>query len=87
MGGVFGQVLCAREAIMKQDIAERLEILENQREEARQMRREANKEGRKKDAWHLRQFINFTNRCIQECYMEDAENWLDSLPEKHGTER
>lgn len=33
---------------MKQDIAERLEILENQREEARQMRREANKEGRKK---------------------------------------
>lgn len=67
---------------MKQDIAERLEILEDQREKARQMRREANKEGRKKDAWQLSQFINLTNRAIAECYREDAENWLDSLPEQ-----
>ncbi|MCV5263922.1 hypothetical protein OFC55_40300, partial [Escherichia coli] len=25
----------------------------------------------------------FTNYCIYECYKEDAEDWLDSLPEQY----
>ncbi|HFK5103755.1 TPA: hypothetical protein ACG0WX_004673, partial [Escherichia coli] len=27
-------------------------------------------------------YISFTNYCIYECYKEDAEDWLDSLPEQ-----
>ena len=67
---------------MKQDIADRLEILEGQRAEAKQLRKQARRAHRSYEAESLTAFINFTNRCIQECYREDAENWLDSLPEQ-----
>ncbi|MEF6824065.1 hypothetical protein U9452_12605 [Escherichia coli] len=67
---------------MKQDIADRLEILEGQRAEAKQLRKQARRAHRNYEAESLTAFINFTNRCIQECYREDAENWLDSLPEQ-----
>ncbi|WP_391563988.1 hypothetical protein [Shigella boydii] len=72
---------------MKQDIADRLEILEGQRAEAKQLRKQARRAHRNYEAESLTAFINFTNRCIQECYREDAENWLDSLPEQTLHER
>ena len=63
---------------MNQDIADRLEIREEQRAEARQMRKEARRMHKKEEAELLSVFINFTNRCIWECYKEDAESWLNS---------
>lgn len=69
---------------MKQDIADRLEILEGQRAEAKQLRTQAKREHRNEEAELLSVFINFTNRCIWECYKEDAEDWLASLPERNA---
>ena len=51
---------------MKQDIADRLEILEGQRAEAKQLRKQARRAHRNYEAESLTAFINFTNRCIQE---------------------
>lgn len=53
---------------MKQDIADRLEILEGQRAEAKQLRKQARRAHRNYEAESLTAFINFTNRCILECY-------------------
>ena len=68
---------------MKQDIADRLEILEGQRAEAKQLRTQARRAHRNNEAELLTKYISFTNYCIYECYKEDAEDWLDSLPEQY----
>ncbi|ELH6528359.1 hypothetical protein [Escherichia coli] len=69
---------------MKQDIADRLEILEGQRAEAKQLRRQAKRAHMNSEEELLSVFISFTNRCIWDCYMEDAEDWLASLPERNA---
>ena len=60
---------------MKQDIADRLEILEGQRAEAKQLRKQARRAHRNNEAELLTKYISFTNYCIYECYKEDAEDW------------
>lgn len=45
---------------MKQDIADRLEILEGQRAEAKQLRKQARRAHRNYEAESLTAFINFT---------------------------
>ncbi|WP_152061290.1 hypothetical protein [Shigella flexneri] len=64
---------------MKQDIADRLEILEGQRAEAKQLRKQARRAHRNNEA----ELLTKSNYCIYECYKEDAEDWLDSLPEQY----
>lgn len=61
---------------MKQDIADRLEILEGQRAEAKQLRKQARRAHRNNEAELLTKYISFTNYCIYECYKEDAEDWV-----------
>ncbi|HAL9644976.1 TPA: hypothetical protein JTJ93_000228 [Escherichia coli] len=67
---------------MNDDIADRLKILNDQLADAKQLRKHARIAHRNDEAESLTAFINFTNRCILECYREDAENWLDSLPKQ-----
>lgn len=54
---------------MKQDIADRLEILEGQRAEAKQLRKHARRAHRNDEAESLTAFINFTNQ-----YMIPGDN-------------
>lgn len=51
---------------MKQDIADRLEILEGQRAEAKQLRKQARRAHRNNEAELLTKYISFTNYCIYE---------------------
>ncbi|OOH58785.1 hypothetical protein BMT65_21015, partial [Escherichia coli] len=57
---------------MKQDIADRLEILEGQRAEAKQLRKQARRAHRNNEAELLTKYISFTNYCIYECYGNDS---------------
>ncbi|WP_171770244.1 hypothetical protein, partial [Shigella flexneri] len=62
---------------MKQDIADRLEILEGQRAEAKQLRKQARRAHRNNEAELLTKYIRCRDECICECYKEDAEDGLD----------
>ena len=55
----------------------------SQRAEAKQLRKQARRAHRNNEAELLTKYISFTNYCIYECYKEDAEDWLDSLPEQY----
>ncbi|WP_194152835.1 hypothetical protein, partial [Escherichia coli] len=46
-------------------------------------RKQARRAHRNNEAELLTKYISFTNYCIYECYTEDAEDWLDSLPEQY----
>ncbi|EKD7855973.1 hypothetical protein OSF99_004319, partial [Escherichia coli] len=49
----------------------------------KQLRKQARRAHRNNEAELLTKYISFTNYCIYECYKEDAEDWLDSLPEQY----
>ncbi|WP_247166660.1 hypothetical protein [Escherichia coli] len=67
---------------MKQDIADRLEILEGQRAEAKQLRKQARRAHRNNEAELLTKYISFTNYCIYECYKEDADVLAPLFPDR-----
>lgn len=68
---------------MRQDIEERLAILNAQAKEAKQMRTRAKRAHQRDEVERLNVFINFTNYAILDCYREDADDWLNSLPEQN----